>query len=236
MFRKRQFSLNPVSALFAGLFGGLALYAFDPNDADTKAAIRAAVDEAVAGLDAKNKELLGEVKRLKKGAEIKPEDFERVERERDELATKLDEANKQVKAATKAAETATQALNGEQAFNQRLLIDNGLNAALLEAGVKNPAHLKAAAALLRTSAKVEIKVEGDARKAVVGDKDLAAFVKEWSQSDDGKAFVSAPVNAGGGASGGQGGNPPAGNMGGTAQERAAALAARHPELAANRAA
>lgn len=176
---------------------------FDPKDPDTIAALEAAVTEATNKLDAKNKQLLDELKKARKNAEIDPEDFAKLERERDEMQTKLSDADKVRKAAEKAAADATKALQGESAFTQRLLIDNGLNAALLEAGVKNPVHLKAVTAMMRGS--VEIKVEGDARKAVVGDKELTAYIKEWSASDEGKQFVAAPSNTGGGSPGSQGG-------------------------------
>ena len=233
MFKRKNLFLAMLAA-FAPIARGSVLHVFDPEDADAKAAIAAAVEAAVEKLDKKNKELLGELKKARKGADIDPAEHERLEAERDTLQGQLREAQTQLKAANKAAETAGATLAGEQAFNQRLLVDNGLNAALLEAGVKNPVHLKAAAAMLKSAAKVEVVVEGDNRKAVVNGKDLGAFVKEWSQSDEGKAFVSAPVNNGGGAGGGGGGQATGGNLGGTRAERATALAARHPELAANK--
>jgi hypothetical protein len=80
-----------------------------------------------------------------------------------------------------------------------LLIDNGLTDALLKAGVK-PEMSKAVKAML--AGQVSLKVEGDKRLAVVGDKALGDFVTEWAQSDEGKHFVAAPANQGGGANGG----------------------------------
>jgi hypothetical protein len=53
--------------------------------------------------------------------------------------------------------------------------------------------------LLSTQAKVI--ADGDTRKAVIGDKELSQFVTEWSSSDEGKHFVQAPANGGGGADG-----------------------------------
>ena len=69
--------------------------------------------------------------------------------------------------------------------------------------MKNPAHLKATQAMLR--GQVQIVADGDKRIAKVGDKALKDFVKEWAAGDEGKHFVQAPGNAGGGASGGSGG-------------------------------
>jgi hypothetical protein len=59
---------------------------------------------------------------------------------------------------------------------------------------------KAVKALL--AGQVTIKVDGDKRIANIGDKPLSDFVGEWAKSDEGKHFVSAPNNAGGGAQGG----------------------------------
>ena len=206
--------------------------AYDPNDPADKAAVQDLIDAALAPLASKNKELLGEVKKLKRGAEIDPADFERVERERDEAQAQLADANKAAKAHAKAAEDATAALTGEQGYTQRLLVDNGLRAALAEAGVTNAVQAKAAAALIREQSKIEVKIDGADRKAVVGDKDLLAHVKEWSQSDEGKHFVSAPANTGGGATGGTGAGTGAktGNLGGSRAERVAGIAARFPDL------
>jgi hypothetical protein len=208
MLNRKPNRLSLISATVARMFGGLTLRAFDPKDPDTAAAIAAAVDEAVGGLKAKNQELIGEVRKLKAGATVTPEQLQAVERERDELETKLGEVNKQLKAANTSLEATTKERDGEKAYNQRLLVDNGLNDALLAAGVKNPAHLKAAAALIRQAGQVEVKVEGENRSALIGGKPLAEFVKAWSQSDDGKHFVTAPDNSGGGAKGGTGKTPP----------------------------
>lgn len=232
MFKRSKFAFSPLAATVAGLFACAPAYAFDPNDPADAKVLEDAVKAATDALAAKNKQLLGELKTAKKGQEIDPAAYAALEQERDTLTGQLDEANKSLKAAQKAVADTTKALEGEQGFTQRLLVDNGLMAALGEAGVKNPVHLKAAAALIRSSAKVEVKVDGDARTAVVGDKSLGEFVKAWAASDDGKAFVTAPVNSGGNASGGGGGGGGggAGNLGGKPAERVDAIKARFPEL------
>lgn len=228
----KRHSLNPISILVRSLFAAaMPLYAFDPNDAADKAAVQKLIDEAVAPLKEKRDELLGEVKRLKKGVEVKPEDVEKLEAENEALKTQLGEAQKALKTASKTAEDTTNALKGEQSFTQKLLIENGLNAALSAAGVSNPIQLKAAAALIRANSKIEVVADGENRAAKVGDKDLAAFVKEWSQGDEGKHFVSAQQNSGGGAPGNTGTqHKGAGNLGGSKDERNAAIASRFPEL------
>ena len=80
-------------------------------------------------------------------------------------------------------------------------MDNGLNDALLKAGVK-PEMTKAVKALL--SGQVTLKTEGENRIAFMGDKPLSDAVIEWAKSDEGKHFVAAPNNQGGGANGGGG--------------------------------
>lgn len=182
--------------------------AFDPKDPADLAIVQGMIDEAVEPLATKNKQLLGEVKKLKSGAQVDPADVAALEAERDRLAGEVSALGKKVKTAETAAETATKQLQSEQGYTNKLLISDGLNAALLAAGVTNPVHLKAAAAMIRESGGVEVKVEGDARAAMIGGKPLADFVKGWSQSDDGKAFVSAPSNSGGGGHGSGGTGTP----------------------------
>lgn len=175
----------------------------DLSSPEVKAAIKAAVDEATDGLIKKRDELLGEVKQLRKGQEIKPEQLEAIESERDQLQDQLKQANKELKKAQDAAKSATEALEGESNFTRSLLIDNGLTAELTKAGVTNPALLKAAIALHKGS--VTIEADGDKRIAKVGDKSLSDHLKEWAGSDEGKHFVAAQNNSGGGANGGKGG-------------------------------
>ena len=181
--------------------------AFDANDKETKAAlakaVKDAVDEAVTGLQAKNTELLGKLKKATKDATISPEDHAALQAELDDTEAKLATALKEAKAATKAADDAKKAFEGESKVAHNLLVDNGLSAALLENGVKKASYLKAAKAML--AGQVVLTVDGDKRIAKVGDKALADFVKEWAGSDEGKSFVDAAVNSGGGANGGAGG-------------------------------
>ena len=83
-----------------------------------------------------------------------------------------------------------------------MLLDSGLTDSLVKAGVAAQ-YLPAVKAMLGTQAKVV--VDGDSRKAVIGDKDLTDFVSGWATSDEGKHYLAAPNNGGGGASGGSGG-------------------------------
>jgi hypothetical protein len=106
-----------------------------------------------------------------------------------ELTGKLDEANGKLTGMTR---------------------DTALKTALADAGITNPAFLKAATMLHREA----IKMDGD--NAVVdgpmGPKPLADFIKNWVAGDEGKAFVTQPK--GGGAEGGKsGGQKPLSEMG-----------------------
>ena len=166
---------------------------------EVQEAIKAAVEEQVSGLKAKNAELIGEVKKLRQGKQIDPADIERLESEIETLKNQNAEAVKTVKAAQKEAETARKALESAEGFTQRLLVDNGLNDALAKAGITNPVHIKAVKAMLGGSVKIE--ADGDNRVAKIGDKALSDYVAEWAKGDEGKFFVAAPANNGGGATG-----------------------------------
>lgn len=229
-------ALKLISRFF--MFAALPMHAFDPKDPADVALLEEKVAEAAARLDAKNKELIAENRRLKKGAEITPEQLAEVENERDTLAATVKEQGATLKTLQKTADDATKALQGEQGYNQKLLVDNGLQTALMEAGVKNPVHLKAAVALIKGSAEAKVVAEGENRSAQIGGKALTDYVKEWAASDDGKVFVTAPPNSGGGAGGSSKGVPaaqqqqqgaPQANFGGNKAERVAAIAAKFGE-------
>lgn len=161
-----------------------------------------AVEESTKALKAKNDQLIAEKRKIQKGAEIDPADLERLESENEALRADLTKIQKEYKTATKELETTKAAVQSESAFTQKLLIENGLSQELINAGVKNPVNLKATQAMLKGL--VQVVAEGDARIAKVGDKALSEFVKEWAASDEGKHFVDAPANGGGGAPGGGG--------------------------------
>lgn len=178
--------------------------AFDATDKDTQKAIKdaveAAVTEATAGLVTKNQELIGKLKKATKDAQIDPAEHQALQAELDATQAKLTEAQKIAKTATTEAEKIKKAYETESKVAHNLLVENGLTSALLEAGVKKPAYQKAAKAML--AGQVVLTADGENRVAKVGDKLLADFVKTWATSDEGKSFVDAPANGGGGASGG----------------------------------
>lgn len=172
----------------------------------TKAELDAAVATANEAIEAKRDELLGENKKLKNDLRatqtIKPEDLTAAEARADKAEAALAEAGKAVKSLTAERDKAVKTLESETGFTTKLLVENGLSAALTAAGVKEAPHLKAVMAMLTPA--VQIVADGDNRVAKVGDKVLADHIKEWAASDEGKFFVTAPNNGGGGAQGGAG--------------------------------
>lgn len=167
---------------------------------EVQAAISAAVEKATAPLLAKRDELLGEVKKLRKNAEIDPADLERVEAERDELRGQLAEANKAAKAAQKAADEATKRAEAADGSVTKLLADNALGEALSKAGITNPVHQKAVKAMF--AGDVQVVADGDSKVARIGDKSVVDALTEWAATDEGKHFVAAPDITGGGSQGG----------------------------------
>lgn len=197
--------------------------------------IQAMIDEAVAsateGLKNHNKQLLADLKRNERnGKSVDPAEVERLESALEKAQTDNATLQKQYKDLTKNFELTTNALDSESKYTRQLLIQNGLTAELSKAGVTNPTHLKAVQAMLKEN--VQIVVEGDARIAKIGDKALSDFVKEWAAGDEGKHFVQAPANSGGGATGGNGGGAASikGKVDGSPVERAAYFAAKYPDL------
>lgn len=207
----------------------------DLTSPEVKAAIDAAVSEAVEGLKSKNTELLGKLKKAQKDSAIDPADLEAVERERDELRAKLSDATKAATKAAKDLEAASKrATDIEAAFNNTLR-DSALTEALTKAGVTSPALLKAAKALHASG--VEVVDDNGAKAVKAGDKPLADFITEWAGSDEGKHFVTAPEANGGGAQGGHGKSPSPGDKlpaptGDAAADKAARVAVFNTRIAA----
>jgi hypothetical protein len=153
------------------------------------------VQESIDKLEKKNEELIGENRKLKRGAEIKPEDLQAAEERADKAEAALSAAQKDLKAATQRAEKAEKSLETEGAFTQKLLIQDGLKSALIANGVKDEDYIDSLTAKFASGAK--IVSEGEERKAMYGDKPLGDFIKEWAGTDAGKKFVAAPTNSGG---------------------------------------
>jgi hypothetical protein len=200
--------------------------AIDRNDPE----IKALLEEATDALSAKNRELLNEVKTLKvkaRGADIDPAEHANLQRQVDELTAKLGDAEKTGK---REIEKLTKTLAEKDGALSQHLIDAGLTDALAKAGV-GPHYLNAVKAMFKGQA--VLKAEGAEYKALIGDKPLPEAITAWAGTDEGKHFIAAPANNGGGAPGGTG-KPIApstkGKIDGTPEERAAYFAAKFPDL------
>jgi len=185
---------------------------------------------SIEALSAKNRELLGKLKAAKdkaRGAEIDPEEFALVKGENEELKLKLD---KTLKESQKSIDALQQSLTVKDGALQSYLIENGISDALVKANVR-PELMPAVKAMLKP--KATLNESGGEYMALMGDKPLTDAIAEWAASDEGKHFISAPANSGGGASGGTGGpakNAPRGDMGGDKRSRLDAIRSRFPEL------
>lgn len=201
--------------------------AVDRNDPEVKALIEEVTAAATEALSAKNRELLGEVKALKakaKGADIDPAEHAALQQKVEELT---DELGKVQKTSKTEVEKLTRALAEKDGALTQHLIDAGLTDALAKAGVA-PHYLNAAKAMFKGQA--ALKAENGQYQALIGEKPIADAIKAWAQTDEGKHFVSAPANTGGGASGGQGGGGnKTGDIGGDKSARLAAIKALAPE-------
>jgi len=190
----------------------------------------AELEAAIEAVNAKNRELLGEVRIAKakaKGADIDPAEFAALQTENETLKTELTKTNKD---SLKTVEALQANLTEKDSALQSYLIDNGLNDAMLKVGIR-PEFMSAAKAMLK--AETQIKAEGGQYSAHMGEKPLLEGVTNWAASDEGKHFVSAPANSGGGATGGAGNVSaiaPKGNLGGDKVQRLNAIKAMFPEL------
>lgn len=181
------------------------------TQADIDRAVQAAVanvQNSIDKLEAKNEELVGEVRKYKaearKAGDIKPEDLQAAEDARDKALADLAEANKQVKALTGERDKAVKALESEQGAARSYALEAEIASAIASGNVL-PALVPAFKAMVMQNAKADLV---DGKYAVtIGDKPAKDYVSGFLESDDGKAFKSAPVNTGSGA---QGGGAPAG--------------------------
>lgn len=176
--------------------------AFDPNDpADKKAlddAVKAAVDAEVSGLKAKNAELTSELREARKGKTIDPVELERLQEKLDTITAERDTALKTASASAKDMEKFKKAAEDATGKVQSLASSVQLKDALGAANVAKQ-FVPAVEAMLKPLTTVR-EVDG-ALVAYVGDKTLSDHVKLWAQGDDGKHFIAAGANGGGGSAG-----------------------------------
>ena len=150
-------------------------------------------------LEESNRGLKSDLVKLKvkaKGADIDPDDYANLQNQVAELSGKLENDGKLSK---KELERLSGLVKEKDSALTTYLLDANLTDSLAKSKVK-PELMDAAKALLKMQA--TIKAENGNYQAVIGDKALGEFVKEWATSETGKHFVSAENNSGGGAQGG----------------------------------
>lgn len=200
--------------------------AYDPNDPKDKEIVEGLISDAlaaqaetheaeIAGLKSKKTELEGKLRKARtEGGADNATEIADLERRLDETASQLNKANSDLREANrklatveKERDTAVTERDKASKFADDQLIENSLTGALVEAKVA-PHLMDGAKALLGKS--LTVKVDGDNREVVSGDKSLGDFVKEWASGEAGKHYITAPANGGGGANGANGGGNPNG--------------------------
>lgn len=170
----------------------------------TKAEVEAAIAEAKEAQDAKNRELLAEVKELKAtlraSQEIKPEDLTAMENRAEKAEAALKEAQKQIGTLTKERENLAKTLEAESGAARSFALDAEISDAIAKGNVV-PALVPAFKAMIQQQAKAEL-VDGK-YSVTIGDKAARDYISAYLDSDEGKAFKVANANHGGGATGGK---------------------------------
>ena len=137
---------------------------------------------------------------LRKGQEIDPNEFASLQTLNEELKSKLSLTANDLKKITGERDTALKTLETESVITLGMQKDRDLMDELSRINVTNPINLKAAKAIL--AAQVQVVTDGDKRVTKFGDKLLSDGLKEWAATDEGKHFITATQNNGGGATGG----------------------------------
>jgi len=172
----------------------------DLTSPEIQEAINAAVEDAVKGLQKKNNELLSKLARKGNDANSDSEELERIKNEKDSILDQLKEAqklSKQITANFEAEKKTREALDNDLS---KMIINSALGGELLKAGIKDSDYLDLV--MTKFSSQASIKIDGDNRTPMIGDKPLSDFVKEWSETEAAKKFIAAPLNQGGGGNGG----------------------------------
>ncbi len=170
-------------------------------------------NERANGLVNKNSELLDKLDKNKNNFNASVSELERLKQFEQAALREQEEAKGNYQQALEMAKTESQKqvdqyqsqLQEKDSLLNKLLIEDGLNKALDAVNV-NPSLKAGAEAMLRSKAQL---TDG---KAMIGEKSLSDAVKEWANSDTGKAFCLAPENSGGGANGTQQNSSASGKM------------------------
>lgn len=149
---------------------------------------------------------LAKAKAKARGADIDPDEYAKLQTENEDLKFNFTKVQKDL---AKQADTLTNQLKEKDSALTQYLIDSQLTDSLSKVGVL-PQFMDATKSLLKSQA--TIRNENGSYLALMGEKSIADAVKEWAVSDNGKYFVKAPDNTGGGSSGSGNGNAPTQDM------------------------
>ena len=169
------------------------------SEKDLAKKIKEAVEAETVGLKNKRDELLGKLKKATEGSTVDATEHAQLQSDHDDLVNKLAKQDIDHK---KEVETLTGQVTTKDKGLNKLLVETGLNDALLGIGVAKEL-LPGAKAIL--SGEFTVEADGEGFKAMAGDKSLADRVKEFSESDEGKHYLAADASGGGGSNGGEGG-------------------------------
>lgn len=174
-----------------------------------------------------SKKLRERLKKLEDAEEAREAEKKAAEEEAQKKAGEFDKIEAKLKDDIKKANDRADAA---EAKYTGLVVDTGLRQELQEAGVDNPVFQKAALGMIKTGQKFDIADDGSIS---VAGSPLKDFVGNWAGTDEGKSFVTNGSGGGGAPNKPGGGAAPKNvtpNMGGSREERQAALLAKHPEL------
>lgn len=149
---------------------------------------------------------LAKAKAKAKGADIDPDEYAKLQTENEDLKFNFTKVQKDL---AKQTDTLTSQLKEKDSALTQYLIDSQLTDSLSKVGVL-PQFMDATKSLLKSQA--TIRNDNGSYQALMGEKSISDAVKEWAVSDNGKYFVKAPDNTGGGSSGSGNGNAPTQDM------------------------
>lgn len=162
---------------------------------EMKAALEKALND-IESLKAKNAELINEKKAAKAEADAAKEAAERAAEEQAAASTNVDEVRTSLEAKHK--RELDKVVQANKAYEDRLntlLIDNAINEAAVQLNI-SPATRRGFTAMMKAEAKL---IDGEAFGA--DGLPFADYIKTWSESDEAKGYISAPVNTGAGSTG-----------------------------------
>lgn len=183
------------------------------DDQKFKTHLESKISEATTSLSTANEGLKGDLTKLKKKVkekeDIDVDEFNRLKAENEQLRNKHDDDDNEVIKSLKVAnkqlsdknENLEDRLNTLETDSKASIMDGAIAKALVNSRVKD-SMMRSAEKIIR--ADVAVVVKDGKRVAVVGEKTVEEYVKEWAQTEEGKNFIKADVNNGGGGGDGSG--------------------------------